>query len=426
MKKLITLLLTALMAVSCCFGLTACGGGEESGDKPYNGIVKIENLADIKVGLICLHGESSTYDKNFIDAFNAACEAKGVQKIVKVDIAESTACYDAAAELVDQGCNIIFADSFGHEDHMLKAAKEFPEVQFCHATGTKAHTENRGNYHNAFASIYEGRYLAGIAGGMKLKELIDAGKITDANKDDKGNIKVGYVGAWTYAEVISGLTSWYLGVRSIVPNVVMDVQFTGSWYDETAEKAAAELLINNGCALISQHADSMGAPSACELAKVPNVSYNGSTAEKCPNTFVASSRINWQPYFEYIIDCVNKGEEIALDYCAGIGSTWGDGSVALTDLGSAAAAGTKEAIDAAIAQFKAGTLKVFDLSKFTVNGEKLAADTKADVDTDAAYEKDTVVIKTAGEIEYYAESEFRSAPYFDLCIDGITFLNTKF
>jgi basic membrane protein A len=264
---------------------------------------------------------------------------------------------------------------------------------------------------------------------MKLKELIDAGKITDANKEGD-NIKIGYVGAWTYAEVISGLTSWYLGVRSIVPNVVMDVQFTGSWYDEAAEKAAAELLINNGCALISQHADSMGAPSACERAQVPNVSYNGSTAEKCPNTFVASSRINWQPYFEYIIDCVNKGEEISVDYCAGMGSTWGNGSVALTDLGSAAAAGTKEAIDAAIAQFKAGTLKVFDLSKFTVNGEKLAADTKADVDfdehKDPELKKDTVVIKTAGEIEYYAESEFRSAPYFDLCIDGITFLNTKF
>lgn len=425
MKKLITLLLSVMLAFATCLGLVACDGGDD-GVKPYNGIVKIEKLSDIKVGLICLHGESSTYDKNFIDAFNAACEAKGVQKVIKVDIAESTACYDAAADLVDQGCDIIFADSFGHEEHMLKAANEFPEVQFCHATGTMAHTANRGNFHNAFASIYEGRYLAGIAGGMKLKSLIDAEALTAKNYDENGNVKVGYVGAWTYAEVISGLTSWFLGVRSIVPNAVLDVQFTGSWYDESAEKAAAELLIDNGCALISQHADSMGAPTACETAGVPNVSYNGSTASACPNTFIASSRINWQPYFEYIIDCVNTGVEISADYCKGIGDTWSDGSVALTDLGDAAVPGTQEAINDAIAQFKAGTLKVFDLSKFTVEGKVLADDTKADVDTDANFTKDTVVIKTAGDIKYYAESEFRSAPYFDLCIDGITFLNTKF
>ncbi len=424
MKKLLTFLLATLVAVGCCFGLTACGG---DGTKPYNGIKKIENLADIKVGLICLHGQSSTYDKNFIDAFEAACEAKGVQSVIKVDVAESTACYDTAADLVDQGCDIIFADSFGHEEHMLKAAKEFPEVQFCHATGTYAHTEERGNFQNSFASIYEGRYLAGIAGGMKLKSLIDANALKPENFDVNGNVKVGYVGAWTYAEVISGLTSWFLGVRSIVPNVVMDVQFTGSWYDETMEKTAAETLIGRGCALISQHADSMGAPTACETAGIPNVSYNGSTAQACPNTFIASSRINWQPYFEYIIDCVNTGVEIDADYCAGLGTDWFNGSVALTELGSAAAPGTEEAINAAIAQFKAGTLKVFDLSKFTVGGETLADDFMADVDTDADFAADTVVIKTTeGGIKYFAESEFRSAPYFALQIDGITYLNTKY
>lgn len=423
MKKLLTLLLTVIMAVACCFGVTACGEKE----RPYEGIKKIENLADIKVGLICLHGESSTYDKNFIDAFNAACAAKGVQKVIKVDIPESTACYDAAADLVDQGCNIIFADSFGHEEHMLKAAKEFPEVQFCHATGTMAHTANRGNFHNAFASIYEGRFLAGVAAGMKLLEMKNANALKAENIDADGNIKLGYVGAWTYAEVISGFTSWFLGVRAIVPNVVMDVQFTGSWYDEAAEKTAAETLIGRGCALISQHADSMGAPTACETAGVPNVSYNGSTATACPNTFIASSRINWQPYFEYMIDCVNKGEEIDADWCKGIGTTWGDGSVALTDLGAAAAQGTKEAIDLLIAAFKTGELKVFDLDTFTVNGQKLADDHKADVDTDAEFTADTVVIKTtAGGRKYFAESEFRSAPYFDLKIDGITYLNTKF
>ena len=423
MKKLLTLALAVVMAIGCCFGLTACGSKE----KPYEGIKKIDNLADIKVGLICLHGESSTYDKNFIDAFNLACEAKGVQKIIKVDIAESTACYDAAADLVDQGCDIIFADSFGHEEHILKAAKEFPEVQFCHATGTMAHTANRGNFHNAFASIYEGRFLAGVAAGVKLAGMVASNQLKPENFTEDGNIKLGYVGAWTYAEVISGFTSWFLGVRAIVPNVVMDVQFTGSWYDEAAEKTAAETLIGRGCALISQHADSMGAPTACETAGIPNVSYNGSTAASCPNTFIVSSRINWQPYFEYIIDCVNTGVEIDADWCKGIGSTWGNGSVALTDLGAAAAQGTEVVINAAIAAFKSGELKVFDLSTFTVDGEALADDFMADVDTDEAYTPDTKVIKTtAGGVKYFAESEFRSAPYFALKIDGITYLNEKY
>ncbi len=410
MKKFLTMLLTLVLAVSSLGLFTGCGDDGE-----------------FKVGLICLHGESSTYDKNFIDAFNAACEAKGVESIIKVDIAESTACYDAAADLVDQGCDLIFADSFGHEDHMIKAANEFRGVQFFHATGTKAHTENLTNYHNAFASIYEGRYLAGIAGGMKLKELIDAGTLKAENFDANGNVKVGYVGAWTYAEVISGFTSWFLGVRSVVPNVVMDVQFTGSWYDEAAEKTAAELLISKGCALISQHADSMGAPTACETAGIPNVSYNGSTATQCPNTFIVSSRINWQPYYELIIDSVKNNKIVPLDWSQSLGSEWGNGSVALTSLGNAAADGTEEAINEAIAKLKDGSLKVFDLSKFTVGGETLADDHKADVDTDANFTPDTIVIKTTESgVKYFAESEFRSAPYFDLCIDGITYLNTKY
>ena len=428
MKKLFTLMLAVIMAVGCCFGLTACGDDGE-----------------FKVGLICLHGESSTYDKNFIDAFNAACEAKGVKSIIKVDIAESTACYDAAADLVDQGCDLIFADSFGHEDHMIKAANEFRGVQFFHATGTKAHTENLTNYHNAFASIYEGRYLAGIAGGMKLKALIEANALKAENFDANGNVKVGYVGAWTYAEVISGFTSWFLGVRSVVPNVVMDVQFTGSWYDEAAEKTAAELLISRGCALISQHADSMGAPTACETAGIPNVSYNGSTATACPSTFIVSSRINWQPYYELIIDSVKNNKIVPLDWSQGLGSEWGNGSVALTALGNAAAPGTEDAINTAIAQLKAGTLKVFDTSKFTVtitppsgaegdfgentkatiDGEGHLTGYMADVDTDAFYAGDTEVIKTVNGISYFAESEFRSAPYFDIRIDGITYLNVK-
>ena len=395
MKKFVSMLLALVMV----FALCACGSKTEDGDKAES----------IKVGFICLHDENSTYDKNFIDAAKAACKNAGLsedQYIIKTNIPEGQECYNAAAELVDAGCNVVFADSFGHEDFMIQAAKDFPKVQFCHATGTKAHTEKLSNYHNAFASIYEGRYLAGVAAGMKLNEMIEAGKFT------ADEAKMGYVGAFTYAEVISGYTSFYLGAKSVCPTVTMDVTFTGSWYDEALEKEAANKLIAGGCKLISQHADSMGAPTACETAGVPNVSYNGSTESACPNTFIVSSRINWEPYFEYILNCMMNGEDIALDWTGTIAT----GSVELSAINEqAAAAGTAEKLEEVKAALAAGTIKVFDTATFTVNGAALTS-YLADVDDMGDFVGDTEVV-IDGE---FKESFFRAAPYFDLNIDGIT------
>ena len=423
MKKLLALLL----CLTLVFGLVACTTGTPSGDdadaNDTAAPVTDDNDADtpddgdaeadpIKVGFIFLHDENSTYDLNFINAAKQACSELGLtedQYILRVNVPEGQECYDAAAELVDEGCDIIFADSFGHEPYMLQAAQEFPEVQFCHSTGTRAHTEGVDNYHNAFADIYQGRYLAGIAAGMKLNEMIEAGEFT------ADEAKVGYVGAFTYAEVISGYTSFFLGVRSVCPTATMEVTFTSSWYDETAEKEGATLLINNGCKLISQHADSMGAPTACEEAGVPNVSYNGSTIDACPNTFIISSRIDWTPYYKLAIEAVMNGEEIPADWCGGIE----EGSVVLTEVNEQAAAeGTAEAIEEAKAKLVAGELHVFDTSTFTVDGETLTS-YMADVDTDDAYTPDTEVISDG----YFHESEYRSAPYFDLRIDGITLLD---
>ena len=365
----------------------------------------------VKAGFIFLHDENSTYDLNFINAAKAACEKMGIEYVAKTGIPEGQEAYEAACELADAGCNFVFADSFGHEDYIIEAAREFPDVQFCHATGTKAHTEELDNFHNAFASIYEGRYLAGIAAGMKLNEMIDAGTIT------ADQAKMGYVGAYTYAEVISGYTSYFLGARSVCPTATMEVTFTGSWYDETAEKEGANKLIEDGCVLISQHADSMGAPTACETAGVPDVSYNGSTESACPETFLVSSRINWEPYFEYAMGCVASGEAIDTDWTGNLET----GSVELTSLGKTAAEGTQEAIDAAKAKLESGELHVFDTATFTVDGKELES-YMADVDTDADYTPDTEVIKDGA----FLESTFRSAPYFDLKIDGITLLDTKF
>ena len=412
MKKVLALILALIMV----FALVACGtSGETTTDDGDDTTPVTDDNKDLKVGFIFLHDENSTYDLNFLNAAKATCEAMGFsedQFIYRTNIPEGQECYDAAAELADAGCSIIFADSFGHEDYMIQAAKEFTDVQFCHATGTKAHTENLDNYHNAFAAIYEGRYLAGVAAGMKLNEMIEAGEFT------ADEAKIGYIGAFTYAEVVSGYTSFFLGARSVCPTATMDVTFTGSWYDETAEKEAANKLIDSGCKLISQHADSMGAPTACETAGVPNVSYNGSTLSACPNTFIVSSRINWQPYYEYVIGCVLEGTAIDTDWTGTIAT----GSVVLTDVNEAVAAdGTVAAIDEAKAALVAGELHVFAIDTFTVDGAKLDS-YMADVDTDAAYTPDTEVVADG----YFQESTFRSAPYFDLNIDGINLLDTKF
>ena len=405
--------LTLGLGSAATMALAACGGNSNASSEGAGAAEG--DAAAIKVGLICLHDENSTYDKNFLDAFEEAMGNLGISSdnyMIKTNIPEGQECYDAAAELADAGCKVIFADSFGHEDYMIQAAKEFPEVQFCHATGTKAHTEGLDNYHNAFASIYEGRYLAGVAAGLKLQEMIEKGDITA----DKA--KMGYVGAFTYAEVVSGYTSFYLGAKSIVPDVTMDVTFTGSWYDETAEKEGATNLINKGAVLVSQHADSMGAPSACENASVPNVSYNGSTKKAGPNTYIISSRINWAPYYEYAVNQTLAGDAIDADWTG----TLQTGSVELAEINEdVAAAGTADKLAEVQAQLEDGTLHVFDTSTFTVKGKTLDS-YEADVDTDADYTPDTEVIKDG----YFHESEFRSAPYFDLQIDGINLLDTAF
>ena len=395
MKKIIAMLLALVMV----FALCACGSAKQ-------------DTANVKVGFIFLHDEQSTYDLNFMNAAKEACEKLGVEYILKTGVPEGQECYETAMDLVDEGCNIIFADSFGHEDYMIQAAKECPNVEFCHATGTKAHTEKLPNFHNAFASIYEGRFLAGVAAGMKLNEMIEKGEITP------DEAVMGYVGAYTYAEVISGYTSFYLGAKYICPSVTMKVTFTGSWYDLALESEGAQKLIDSGCVLISQHADSLGAPSTCEKAGIPNISYNGSTIDAGPNTYIISSRINWAPYFEYIIGCVAEGKAIDTDWTGSIET----GSVELLELNETVAApGTAEKIAEVKAALQDGSLHVFSTDFYTVGGQHETSH-MADVDTDPAYTPDTEVIADG----YFHESEFRSAPYFDVQIDGIELLDVNF
>ncbi len=407
MKRIFSLLLVAVMLVATLGLLSGCSN----------------EGSDFKVGFIFLHDENSTYDMNFIAAARIAADELRLatdQVVFKKNVPEDSSCYEAAADLVDQGCDIIFANSFGHEPYMIQAAKEFPDVQFCHATGTSANIEKLPNFHNAFANIYEGRYLAGVAAGIKLNEKIANGEITAEEA------KIGYVGAFEYAEVISGYTSFYLGAKAQCPTVTMEVEFTGEWYDETKEQEAAKKLITNGCVLISQHADSMGAPRACEEAGVPNVSYNGSTLAACPNTFITASRIDWTPYFVYMVNCVQNGEEIAVDWSKGMY----EGSVKMEDLNENIFASFDDARrEFNIAKVNLNNtasnslvegdepLYVFDTDNFTVNGEKVES-YLVDLDGDGTAETEAIIDG------YFHESEFRSAPYFDLKIDGITLLNS--
>ena len=428
MKKITAMLLCLAML----FAFAGCGskdtGSGSTGNNAKKGVsedilprldIKSEVTVpdDFKIGMICLHDENSTYDNNFIQALKSVQKGMGLkddQVVIVTGIGEDSKCYDTAVDLAkNKGCKVIFADSFGHESFMKQAAQEFPNVQFCHATGTSGKRAGIANFHNAFASIYEGRYLAGIAAGMKLNEMIKAGKI----KAEEAVI--GYVGAYTYAEVISGMTSFFLGARSVCETATMKVRYTGSWYDQGKEQEAATALIEKDkCVLISQHADSLGAPTACETAGVPDVSYNGSTEAACPNTYLISSRIDWAPYYEYAITAAMNGEAIDADWTG----TLATGSVVLTDLNeNVAAEGTAEAIADATAKLESGELHVFDCSTFTVDGQPVTS-YMADVDTDPDYTPDTEVVQDG----YLAESTARSAPYFQLMIDGIDLLDTNF
>lgn len=419
MKKFLALVLTVVMAAS----LAACGNsGTKETQAPASGdsetaaestaaestgetaekVGEGVDVKNLKVGFIFIGDENEGYTAAHYAGAKGMQEALGLsddQIIIKWNIPEDETCYDAAVDLADQGCNIVFANSFGHESYILQAAAEFPDVQFCHATGYQAAGSGLANMHNYFTSIYESRYVSGVVAGMKLNEMIADGKITE------DTAKVGYVGAYPYAEVISGFTSFFLGVRSQCPSATMEVKYTNSWASFDLEKECAESLIADKCVLISQHADTTGAPTACEAAGVPCVGYNISMIATAPKQALTSASNNWAAYVTEAVQHVIDGTEIPVDWCKG----FSDGAVLITELNEAAVApGTKEKVDEVEAKLASGELHVFDTSTWTVGGETL--------DT---YKKDGSDIEYISD-GYFHESEFGSAPAFDILIDGIT------
>ena len=396
MKKIASLLLALCMLL----GMVSFAGAE--------GVPADE----IKIGFICIGDENEGYTANHVAGLRAALTALGInesQVIFKWNIPETEKAYDAAVDLAEQGCDIIFANSFGHETYVFLAASEYPEIEFCHATGTQASSTGLTNTHNYFTAIYEARYVSGVVAGMKLNQMIADGKITAETA------KIGYVGAFPFEEVKSGYTAFFLGARSVCPSVTMEVKFTNSWGDFALEQEAAKALIANGCVLISQHADTTGAPSACQESGVPCVGYNISMINAAPDAALVSSACNWGAFCTYALQNVINGTEFPADWCYG----YVDGAVFLTELNEKTVApGTAEKVAEIENALKNGTLKVFDTATFTVGGETVTSAFALDTDGDFVPESYEAIIDGA-----FAESYYRSAPYFGLDIDGITMVD---
>jgi basic membrane protein A len=438
MKKFLALLLASLMALS----LVACGNSSSGGNQSSAASGSSAGASDFKVGAIMVGDENEGYTAAHIDGIKAACKELGINTdtnlIFKYSIGEDQTCLDAAEQLADAGCNIIFANSFGHETYLMEAAKEYPDIYFAHATGNHAKSAGLKNFCNYFDNIYEARYVSGIVAGLKVQELIDNNKLTADNYDKDGNVKIGYVGAFPYAEVISGYTAFFLGIKSVVEKVSMSVQYTNSWFDISAEGEAANALMAKGCVIIGQHADSTGAPSAVETAfkagkTAFSVGYNIDMLSVAPDVALTSPQNNWQIAYQEIIKTAMDGGTLKSDYCYG----YADNGVQISPLGTACAKGTQEAVDKAIAAIKDGSLHVFDTSTFTcppaknedndgslgyivdANGKVTSAFA---TDSNGDHINDTDEAVTDG---YYHESTFQSAPSFSLKINGITELNAK-
>ena len=418
MKKFLALLLTLVMALS----LVACGGSSTSSDvaeeeTPAEESTEESTESTLKVGMICVHDTNSGYDVAHIDGLSAACEELGIdvasQVIFKYNVPEDETCSDAAVDLAEEGCNIIISDSYGHQSYIQDVAEDYPEVIFIAATGDAAAPSGLENLKNMFPQTFESRYVSGVVAGMKLKELMDAGTVTDPY--------IGYVGAYPYAEVVSGYTAFFLGIQSIVPEAHMDVQYTNSWYDPIGEGEAANALMAKGCVIIGQHADSTGAPAAVQAALaggavVYSVGYNIDMLAVAPDAALTSAQNNWSVLYKAMLEMYMNGEALPTDYSAGIA----DGAQMISALGPNCAEGTQDAVDAAWAGIADGSIKVFDTSKFTVGGETVTSAFALDTDGDWVNDTAEAIIDGA-----FVESMHRSAPYFSLRIDGITELNNN-
>lgn len=442
MKKLMGILL----ATSMVFSLAACGSTADTAASTATASAATaegssDNQApDVKVGAIILGDETEGYSAAHINGIKEAAAELGMsddQIVWKYKIAEGGVTADAAEDLVGQGCNLIISNSYGHQTYMEEEAEKYPDINFVAMTGDFAAISGLDNFYNAFTAVYQSRYVSGVVAGMKVKDLVESGTLTPETQPDSftadGKVKIGYVGAYNYAEVVSGYTAFYLGIKSVYENAWMEVQYTGSWFDLSKENEAAKQLISDGCIIIGQHADSTGAPQACQEAlksgtTVYSIGYNIDMLATAPDAALTSATNNWGVYYTYAIAQAMRGQKVATNWVGGFDI----GAVAITQLGSACAAGTAEKVAEVEKAIHDGTLQVFDTSKFTIstkctdgsyrtddNGKVLVA-CATDTDSNFANDTDNAIIDGA-----YQESYTQSAPSFVLRIDGIKELNAN-
>ena len=431
MKKFLRVL-GAMLALAMLLSLAACGSTASTAATGESGSEATAAASNLKVGVILIGDETEGYSAAHINGIKAAAAELGMsddQIVWKYKIPEGAECSDAAEDLVGQGCNLIISNSYGHQTYMVEVAEKYPDITFVSMTGDFAALTGLDNFKNAFTAIYQSRYVSGVVAGMKLKELIESGTLTPENQpnsfDADGNVKIGYVGAFPYAEVVSGYTAFYLGAKSVWPQTVMEVMYTNSWFDIDKEGAAAEALIANGSVIVGQHADSTGAPAATQKLKDAgticySVGYNIDMLETAPTAALTSATNVWEAYYKEAFTDAMNGEEIPVDWAKG----YDDGAVAITELGPECAEGTADKVAEVEAALKDGSLHVFDTSTFTVGGETV---TSAPVDlTFYDYSTGDAVVVYQGETKeaihdgYFDESTLRSAPYFTLRVDGIT------
>lgn len=415
MKKIVALLLALVMV----FAMVACAAKTET---PANAESKAEEKTaetkKVKVGLVCIGDENDQgYTYNFMRGKESATEvlaSKGIEVewLIKWNLVEGDPVAVANEELAEEGVSIIFNNSYGHEPAMLTVAPQYPNIQFVGMTNEGSSKDDLKNTHNVFSTIYEGRYLAGVAAGLKMNQLIDEGTI----KPEEAVI--GYVGAYSFAEVISGMTAYYLGAKSVCPSATMKVQFVGSWSDATAEADAAKALVDMGCVMISQHSDNTTPATAAQNGKVFHTGYNNDMTGVAPEASIIGTRIDWTNYFVYAIESVVNGVEMDQDWC----NNMAEGGVVMTKLNEAIAApGTAEKLAEVEKGLKDGSIQVFDTSTFTVEGKEVTHAFAIDTDGDFTADSEEAVFDGA-----FHESYFQSAPYFALQIDGIEWLNAAY
>ncbi|MCR5429726.1 MAG: BMP family ABC transporter substrate-binding protein [Eubacterium sp.] len=425
MKKLLSLVV-AVVLVASAFTMVGCGSSKDSGKSD-----------DLKVGCIMVGDDQETYTKAHIDGIIEAAKEVGIPEknlIWKYAVKEDDSCAKAAKELIGNGCSLIIANSYGHQDYIAKVAKENPKVNFVSMTGDFAAISGLDNLYNAFTNIYEARFVSGVVAGMKIKELADAKKIPEKAYTKDKKVKVGYVGAYPYAEVVSGYTAFFLGIKSVYKDVAMDVYYTNSWFDPKKEAAAADKFIKDNCIIVGQHADSTGAPSTVQKAKdngttVYSVGYNMDMLPVAKTAALTSPLNNWKVYYTDLFQAVVDGKDIPQDWAKG----YADDAVSISKLGPEVAKGTDSKVEEVIKGIKDGSVKVFDTKNFTVKGKEVKSE-KVDLSymdftanpPKVVYKGDKVeAIKTENGKTFFSESTLRSAPYFQLRIDGITELNPE-